>query len=176
MNKKSQVLLATLAIAIVGCSSVDNLKSEADYPRSPEEQRRERLGKLSGEGGLKLFGGSDDSKSSSANVGIGINSYLWRATLDTLSFMPLASADPFGGVIITDWHEDQKTRGERFKVNVVILDQKLTSNALSVSIFKQDFNKLRGWADTKANPQLVRDMEHKILTRARELRVEKESK
>jgi len=176
MNTKLQKLIFILfSLAVIGCSSLTS--GDADYPRSPEDERRARHGKLGGEGGLKLFGGGDDNNYSGANVGIGVNSYLWRATLDTLSFMPLASTDPFGGVIITDWYEDEKTSGERFKVNVVILDKDLNSNALKVSVFKQKYNKSRNsWVDTTASDKLVRDMEFKILTRARELRVEKESK
>jgi hypothetical protein len=168
------VILGVLAI-LAGCSNGLDVKSE--YPQSQEDERRARAGKLTGEGGLKLFSGfsdGEDGGGSGANVGIGINSYLWRATLDTLSFMPLASADPFGGVVITDWYEDADAKGERFKVNVLILDTKLHANALKVSVFKQ--NRVRGeWRDAKPNQKLIIDLENKILTSARNYKVEKES-
>src|SRR5579862_8835017 len=75
---------------------------------------------------------------------LGVNSYLWRATLDTLSFMPLVSADPFGGVIITDWYEDPKTPGERFKVNALILDKSLRADGVRITVFKQFSDKRSG--------------------------------
>lgn len=155
----------------------DSLESKTEFPKSPEDQRRARNGKLTGEGGLVLFGGKkDSSESGDGSVsGIGINSYLWRATLDTLSFMPLASADPFGGVIITDWYEDAKVRGERFKVNAVILGSELRSNAVKVSVFKQTYNKATGWRDQEPGEQLASELEDKILTKARQLRIAKEA-
>jgi len=171
---KTIIILSILAI-LVGCSK--DLDVQAQYPKSQEDERRARSGKLTGEGGLKLFGGSSDDKGGSGsgpNVGIGINSYLWRATLDTLSFMPLDIADPFGGVVTTDWYEDSEAKGERFKVNVLILDQTLHANALKVSVFKQ--NRVNGeWRDAKPNQKLIIDLENKILTSARNYKVEKES-
>jgi hypothetical protein len=89
--------------------------------------------------------------------------------------MPLASADPFGGVIITDWYEDPNARGEKFKVNVLILDQNLHANAVKVTLFKQ-VNNAGKWLDDVPNSKLTVDLENKILTRARALKVEKESK
>ncbi|MDA0781416.1 MAG: DUF3576 domain-containing protein [Rickettsiales bacterium] len=171
---KTIIILSVLAI-LGGCSK--DLDVQAQYPKSQEDERRVRAGKLTGEGGLKLFGGSSDNEGGSgsgSNVGIGINSYLWRATLDTLSFMPLAIADPFGGVVTTEWYEDADAKGERFKVNVLILDQTLHANALKVSVFKQ--NRINGeWRDAKPNQKLIIDLENKILTSARNYKVEKES-
>lgn len=146
-------------------------KTEAVYPEDPEDVRRERHGKMTGEGGLQLFGPSDDSASGKGGTGIGVNSFLWRAALDTFSFMPLASADPFGGVIITDWYEDPKTPGERFKANVVILDRTLRSDGVKVSLFRQQKDKQGVWRDVEASASTARQLEDTILTRARELRV-----
>ena len=86
--------------------------------------------------GFRLFGGGGDNNAQ-APAGIGVNSFLWRASLDTLNFMPLASADPFGGVIITDWYSEGATPNERFKATVYILDTRLRADALNVSIFRQ---------------------------------------
>jgi hypothetical protein len=83
-----------------------------------------------------VFGGGGGGGGGSEE-GIGVNSFLWRASLDTLNFMPLASADPFGGVIITDWYSDPTTPNERFKATVYILDTRLRADALNVSIFRQ---------------------------------------
>jgi hypothetical protein len=118
-------------------------------------------------GGAGLFGGG----SKETGPAIGVNSYLWRATLDTLSFMPFASADPFGGVIITDWYEDPKVKGERFKVTALILDKTLRADGIKVTLFKQKLDDKGVWRDTEVNPHVARDLEDTILTRARELRL-----
>ena len=114
-----------------------------------------------------LFGGGDGNGS---EAGIGVNSYLWRASLDTLNFMPLASADPFGGVIITDWYSDPAAPTERFKATVYILDTRLRADALNVSIFRQQ--QVNGaWADSTVDPETEIQIENAILTRARQLRL-----
>lgn len=177
MMKKHISLISILALLVItGCSALSSTEKKAEYPKSPEDVRRNRAGSLIGEGGFSLFGGKKgEDESGSGNAGIGINSYLWRASLDTLSFLPLASADPFGGVIITDWYEDTEVKGERFKVNLLILTKNLRSDSLKITVFKQTFT--GGiWRDAKVSEKVARDLENKILTRARELRIEKETK
>src|SRR5512145_1249877 len=85
------------------------------------------------------FGGGKSAKVSTGDnaAAIGVNGYLWRATLDTLSFMPLQSADPYGGVIITDWYINPEKPDERFKCTVYILDSRLRADGLNVAVFKQ---------------------------------------
>jgi hypothetical protein len=102
---------------------------------------------------------------------IGVNSYLWRATLDTLAFMPLASADPYGGVVITDWYVNPEKSDERFKCTVYILDTRLRGDALKVTVFKEVSNGQGGWVSSQAADQTSVDIENAILTRARQLRV-----
>jgi len=102
---------------------------------------------------------------------IGVNGYLWRATLDTLSFMPLVSADPYGGVIITDWYINPEKVDERFKCTVYILDARLRADGLNVAIFKQAKDPSGTWVDVAAAPQTETDVENAILTKARQLRL-----
>ena len=102
---------------------------------------------------------------------IGVNSYLWRATLDTLAFMPLASADPYGGVVITDWYSDPQKPDERFKCTVYILDTRLRGDALKVTVFKEVSSGGGSWAASQAADQTSVDIENAILTRARQLRL-----
>ena len=91
------IFICLLGLLFVsGCSSLSNVDAEANYPKTREDQHKERVGSLTGDGGLRLFGGSSND-TENATSGIAVNSYLWRATLDTISFMPLISADPFGG-------------------------------------------------------------------------------
>jgi len=108
--------------------------------------------------------------SSSAGA-IGVNGYLWRATLDTLAFMPLASADPYGGTVITDWYSNPEKPDERFKATVYILDSRLRADGLKVSVFKQQRDPTGNWTDTPTAAQTETDIENAILTRARQLRL-----
>jgi hypothetical protein len=120
--------------------------------------------------GPRFLGGkSEASKADSA--AIGVNGYLWRATLDTLSFMPLASADPYGGVVITDWYTAAETPNERFKCTVYILDSRLRADGLNVAVFKQVKDAAGAWVDSQASVQTETDLENAILTRARQLRL-----
>jgi hypothetical protein len=102
---------------------------------------------------------------------IGVNGYLWRATLDTLAFMPLASADPYGGVIITDWYSNPEKPDERFKCTVYILDARLRADGLNVAVFKQQRDASGNWVDSPTAAQTETDIENAILTRARQLRL-----
>jgi hypothetical protein len=102
---------------------------------------------------------------------IGVNAYLWRATLDTLAFMPLASADPYGGVIITDWYVNPEKPDERFKCTVYILDTRLRGDAIKVTVFKEVSNGQGGWGPSPVANQTPEDIENAILTRARQLRL-----
>lgn len=106
-----------------------------------------------------------------ASGGLGVNSYLWRATLDTLAFMPLASADPVGGTIITDWYINPEKPDERFKTTVYILDTRLRADGLNVTVFKQTRDASGQWVDATVSPQTDIDIENSILTRARQLRL-----
>ena len=103
--------------------------------------------------------------------GIGVNGYLWRASLDTISFMPLSEVDPFGGVIITDWYANPQMTSERFKLTVYILDTRLRADALAVNVFRQVREESGGWIDAETNPQTSYEIENAILTRARQLRI-----
>ncbi|MBB5704683.1 DUF3576 domain-containing protein [Sphingopyxis panaciterrulae] len=100
---------------------------------------------------------------------IGVNSYLWRASLDALSFMPLLQADSSGGVIITDWYANPQNPGERMKVTVSILDQDLRADALRVAASRQ-VSQGGAWVDAPVQAATVQKLEEVILTRARDLR------
>lgn len=118
-------------------------------------------------------GGNKAEKSSKARKvqvapSMGVNSYLWRASLETLEFMPLLEVDPFGGVIITDWYASPEAPEERFKANVYILDTNLRADALKTSIFKQ-VRAGGGWTDAAVDADTARQIENAILTRARQL-------
>jgi hypothetical protein len=114
--------------------------------------------------------GSTAISSESGQRILGVNSYLWHATLDTLSFMPLQSEDPFGGVIITDWYSSPQNPAERLKVTVYILDRRLRADGLKIAVFRQTKSN-EGWVDVAVNPDTATKLTDAILTRARELRL-----
>ena len=154
------------------CSSAcSGVKGEAKYPTGADRGATgndiysEPKG-IFGAGGLSLGG----ARAGDEQTGIGVNAYLWRAALDTVSFMPLSSADPFGGVILTDWYTNPETPNERVKLNVFILDKKLTATGVSVKVFRQSRSK-GGWVDAKTAPETARQLEDAILTRARQMKV-----
>lgn len=124
-----------------------------------------------GEGGL-TFGG--DQKSLGANQGggggIGVNSFLWRASLDTIAFMPVTSADPFGGVIITDWYSPPETPNERFKINLYILGRAMRADGIRAAVFRQALDANGNWRDVPVEAEASRKLEDAVLTRARQLR------
>jgi hypothetical protein len=100
---------------------------------------------------------------------IGVNAYLWRATLDTLSFMPLAQTDSNGGVVVTDRYIDPNTPGERMKLTVSILDQDLRADAVRVAASRQ-VSQNGAWVDAPVKAATVQKLEEIILTKARDLR------
>ena len=106
--------------------------------------------------------------------GVAVNAYLWRASLDALSFMPMEQTDPFGGVIKTTWYVPPSTPNERLKVSVFILDSRLRAEAVRVSIFKQAKKPTGEWADATVDPDTVTKLENVILDKARALKIQDE--
>ncbi|MDE3016808.1 MAG: DUF3576 domain-containing protein [Pseudomonadota bacterium] len=163
------LLMCGLVALLSACSG-----GSGDTTTVPQDQilaRQERNGSLTGEeGGFTLLGGGHKTEEGTGGGGIGVNGYLWRATLDTLSFMPLVSADPFGGVVITDWYEDPKAPGERFKVNALILDKTLRADGIKITVFKQKMQN-GAWRDEKIDAALEHSLEDAVLTRARQIKV-----
>ncbi|MFH1805692.1 MAG: DUF3576 domain-containing protein [Pseudomonadota bacterium] len=172
--------LVAMSLILSACSG-----STTDYDSFPGSApgnervngRSATVADMKARGGLfgadGILGGSDDSQQQQGGgSGIGVNSFLWRASLDTLSFMPLSSADPFGGVIITDWYSPAETPNERFKITTYILGTALRSDGVRVSVFRQVRAGSDQWADAVVEPGTATAMEDSILTRARQLRID----
>ena len=148
---------ASIALAAVGLISLGACANKSSGPRPYVAE---------GSGGFLGLG----KKAAAPVAGIGVNSYLWRASLDTVAFMPLASADPYGGVINTDWYTNPEKPDERFKVTIYILDTRLRADGLNVTVYKQVRNGA-GWSDQAVAPETASEIENAILTRARQLRL-----
>ena len=177
IKRDNKILISTflLAGAALGLSSCGGIKTEAKYPTGLDRNQtggdNNIYGKkksILGDDGLKIFGGK--KKSGAGESGIGVNSFLWRATLDTVSFMPLASADPFGGVILTDWYTDPATPNERVKINAFVMGRELKADGIRIRTFRQEM-KRGSWRDATVSEETSRKLEDTILTRARQLRV-----
>lgn len=178
--RKLAVFVLPALLALSGCSSPGDGETQTYFPEKNQYGTYDpaptsaRQGVFGGNG-LDIFGSGSKKKQDEGGGGIGVNSFLWRATLDTISFMPLASADPFGGVIITDWYTPQQTPDERLKLTVYILDRSLRADALRVSVFRQ-VRQNDAWVDQAAAPNTAINMEDAILQRARELRMAAEAR
>lgn len=178
INNHILLVAVLLALSLNACSDIENdtEKVKDGSPKFPiinKDQRRLERGKIFGDESISIFGGGKPSNANIGNVVGGVNAYLWRASLDVISFMPLASADAVGGIIITDWYESQSAKNERMKANINISSQELRASGVKVSLFKQRYSGGR-WKDSKVNQGLATQLEDKILARARELKISAE--
>jgi hypothetical protein len=170
------VLVLAGGLILTGCEGAIAPVDDPDTPLPGQSNRgyNNPEGSIFGGDGdgidiFGLFGSGGKGGGGGGGGGIGVNSYLWRATLDTISFMPLASADPFGGVIITDWYTPPESPAERFKMNVYILDRQLRADGVRVAVFRQNRDN-KGWSDAGVTKETAVNLENEILTRARQLR------
>jgi hypothetical protein len=153
-------------LALAACSNAKqpNLPNMQTY-RVPTQMQGSGSG---GIGDLFTFGKGNNGQQAGA-TGVAVNAYLWRASLDTLSFMPLASADPFAGVIITDWYSPPGNTSERFKATAYVLGKSLAANNLKVAVFRQ-VRSGAGWVDAPVDPATAHGIEDRILARAAQLK------
>lgn len=161
-----------LMLLVVACAGgrADPYEKVGDNVYVPESRVEQATGgRITGDG-IVLFGSKALDDDRGGGGGIGVNSFLWRASLDTISFMPLSSADPFGGVIITEWYTPPESPDERFKLTVYILDTRLRADGVRVALFRQE-REQGEWEDSEASPVARTELEDAILTRARQLRI-----
>jgi hypothetical protein len=166
------VIFLLVAVGVAGCSGAKPNPTDPGYigQQGPNSGGTMPGGSILGDSSL-VFGTAKNKQGDNAagGGGLGVNAYLWRGALDTLSFMPLASADPFGGVIITDWYTPPASSEERFKATAYILGRELRSDGVRVTIFRQVLQNGQ-WVDAGVSPVTVGEIENKVLSRARELR------
>ncbi len=144
-------LILTAAAALAGCQAIrDDLSKGLNYGKSEDRTEQADL-------------------AAAKITSIGVNAYLWRAALDTLSFMPLVQTDSNGGVIVTDWYVNPASPAERMKLTVSVLDQDLRADALRVAGSRQ-ISQNGQWVDAPLAAATVQKLEDIILTKARDLR------
>lgn len=164
-----------LAASLVGLAGCGASRPVAETEYQDYRYKGGEQGKLFSDQGLVLGVGKNAEASKDTGGALGVNAYLWRGALDTLSFMPLASADPFGGVIITDWYQPPASSGERFKAIAYILGRQLRADGVRVTIFRQ-VEQNGQWVDAPVSQVTVGEIENKVLARARELREQSASR
>jgi len=164
--------LAATGLLMAGCGNLG--PNPEPMPRGPKHRGVE--GKLFGEEGISvssitsgsLFRGGDDKDKGDA---LPVNKFLWQASLDTLSFLPLASTDPFTGVIATDWGTSPQNPNERFKVTAYMVNSALAASSLKVAVFREVRGPNGAWVSASVDPETARKLEDAILTRARQIRI-----
>ena len=150
-----------------------NSAIDMDLAMRDAETRLSTGGGLFGKDGITFFGNDEKNKTNQGivgSVGMPINPYLWKASLETLSFIPLSSADPFGGTIFTDWYTNELNENERCKVNVFIKGAELKTQNLRVSSFCEVF-KNNKWVGIGTNSQDNISLENAILNKAKKLKL-----
>lgn len=177
-NTLRLLAVAAATLGLVACGDPDSVTEKRTGPSGDRSKRdmatglggrNTDSGSIFGPGGI--FGSKADKKDA-PDTGVAVNAYLWRASLDTINFIPLVSADPFGGVIITDWYTPAESPNERMKVQITILDRELRADGVRVSVFKQQTSPKGGaWVDAQVDPRTNTEIENAILTRARQLRI-----
>lgn len=162
--------VAVPALLLAGCGGGENTDP---FPQGPPGRAPD--GSVFGDGGATVgniisgeafgLGGEEDGSS------LPVNKFLWQASLDTLSFLPLASTDPFTGVIATDWGAAPSQPGERFKVTAYMLSPALAASSLRVAVYREVRDGSGVWVPAAVDPETPRKLEDAILTRARQIRI-----
>lgn len=170
-------LAVVLPALLVACASSGPPTPDEGFRNYIDTPPWETKDGMTGSAGSTLFNSHTRNANAGGETGgggLGVNAFLWRGALDTLSFMPLASADPFGGIIITDWYSPPSATGERFKANAYILGRQLRADGIKVAIFRQ-VDQGGTWVDAPVAPGTVAEIENKVLAKARELRAQSAS-
>ena len=152
-----------LCLGLVGC----DLGGEANYPVA--RQKHQGAPHYNQSASIFGAGGVNASISTEQSGRVGVDNRLWRAALQTVSFMPLVSADATSGVVITDWYSAPNAPNQRQKVNVYILGRKLRAESLRVSVFRQQRGSDGNWADAPPAGDVATEFENEILTRAQQI-------
>ena len=166
--------LLLVILTLTSCEALKYKKVDAnEFPPDPKE----RIKKNMEEGrGFRILG----SNNNNTTYTFASSNSLWRATLDTIDFMPLASANYSGGIVITDWYSDNDNPQESIKISIRFLTNEIRSDALDVSVFyKECLQDLSNCRISKKNDQLVSQLTLSILKKASQYekdRIEKNKK
>jgi len=167
-----------LALFLTSCGGDVNTGSEVYDPQVGDDRHYSEMQSLitKSDEPIVLFGGKKKSSSDSDSGGSIVNSYLWRAALESISFMPLIAVDSRGGAILTDWYSTHQSPNEKFKFNIIILSSELQISSIRVHAFKQVKNLAGQWQPVQVSGELSRNIEDNILRKAISLKAKASSK
>ena len=151
-----------------------NSATEPEVAMRDAQTRLQSGGGMLGKGGLSfsgILGNNKKKNTETSTVSMSVNAYLWRGALETINFMPLSSADPVGGTIITDWYSTTDNQNERCKLNIFISGKKLSTENLKVTSFCQEYKEPL-WVNKKINEENNIKIENAILNKAKKLRLQ----
>jgi hypothetical protein len=150
---------------VVGCAGGNTPRVEPNDTVGDVASRAEQAGGLR----LPLAGGRSRN---TVPAGLGVNAFLWSATLDTIEIMPIETADPYSGLITTTWYANPEDPSERFKLSVRILDTRLRADGIKATLHRQVYAGEQGWIDGAVDDASAIQIENAILTRAQQLRIQ----
>ena len=165
---KSQTRGAIIERAGVTMGSDDTVKGRKLQMEVAENKIASGGGLFGKKAGIDLL--NQDKQTASIGVGMPINPYLWKASLETINFMPLSSADPFAGLIITDWYSQNNTN-ERCKINIFIRGVELKTSNLKVNSFCQTLSDTNNWVSNETDIKVNAQIENAILNKAKKLKL-----
>ena len=169
LYKKSQTRQAIIERSGTTFRAGSDSKDKKNQMEDAQNRLRTGGGLFGKKGGLSLFGEKNSNNVTSA--GMPINPYLWKGSLETIDFMPLISADPFAGVILTDWYSGNTEEFERCKINIFIKGLELNSQNLKVNTFCQSLNTQNIWIDNKSDNSNDIKIENAIFNKAKKLKL-----
>jgi len=164
MRSAAFVVLAA-GLTLAGCSTESRYTEDASLN---DNEVLAAKGSTAPQGQRRQFAAA--SNAAGNPNGIQVNGFLWRAALDTVSFMPINTSDPYGGAILTDWYSPDGVDNERFKLNVLVQGEQIRSDGVRVRVFKQQRGADGDWVDAEPDTNTALDLENLILSRARDLR------
>ena len=165
MTRVLSILASLIILSACGAQVERNYK---DYhPEVGEDLRNSKMSSIitKSDEPVVIYGGKKNSSGSNSGAGMA-NSYLWKASLESISFMPLVSSDSNGGAIITDWYASPESPNEQFKFNIFLLSSELQITSIKVTAFKQVRNGSGQWQSAKVGSELARNVEDNILRKA----------
>ena len=147
-------------------------KKDLDRQLDDAENRLRTGGGLFGKkAGIDILSTGGKNEQTYSSIGLPINPYLWKGALETINFMPLLSADPFSGIIITEWYTDNKNPNERCKLNIYIKGVELKTSNLKVNSFCQNLSETGSWIDKEINKTNNAQIENAILNKAKKIKL-----
>jgi len=155
------------ALALAGCESSGSTRAYTGTVTNPGGPKATEAFRPGGQRADYV----QNSETGQRAATVQVNRFAWRAALDTVSFMPLASSDPYGGAIATDWYTARANPNERLRVNILVSGPELRGDTVRVTVFRQERKGGRGdWANVSVDPSVAQNLENVIIQRARELR------